>query len=82
MSTLCGGSGLEISNLKNYNFKPHEIKSFYYYFKKISNGKDSIDYLQFKRSLGVLGYNEDKFICKRLFDLIIKENSERVRKFN
>lgn len=80
MSTFCGTSGLDFSKMKSVNFKTQEIKNFYNYFKRISNGSNSIDYTQFKRSFGILGNSEEEFVCKRLFYLIQKQNSERVIK--
>jgi len=81
MSMLCGSIGRDLSSIKTTKFKPNEIKSFYLYFKKFCNNNETLNLLQFKRTLGILGYNNDNFICERLFQLIDKENYKIVLTF-
>ena len=78
MSTLCKPSGTNFTKFPNIKFKPSEIKNFYKYFKKFSNDSDYINIEQFKKSLGILGYNRRNFICERLFELIDKKKSGKV----
>lgn len=78
MATLCRPEKPFLTKYNKTKFKPSEIRNFYQYFKKFSSDGDSINLIQFKKSLGILGYNKNNFICKRLFDLIDKENNGKV----
>jgi Ca2+-binding EF-hand superfamily protein len=80
MSIFCKPNDIVIdfNKYNNVKFKPSEIKNFYQYFKKITNNKNYINLEQFKKSLGILGYNRGNFICERLFDLIDKDRSKKV----
>jgi len=78
MATLCRPEKPYIAKF-NTNFKPSEIKNFYSYFKKLSNNGEPINQDQFKKSLGILGYNKNNFICNRLFDLIDNDNTGKVK---
>ncbi len=62
-------------------FNESQIKSFYNYFKRYSNGTDALRYNQFKNSLGILGSKNNDFVCTRLFQLI-DINKENFVKFN
>lgn len=78
MATLCRPEKPYLSKFNNTKFKQSEIKNFYIYFKKFSNNGETINLEQFKKSLGILGYNKNDFICKRLFDLMDKDNRRKV----
>ena len=78
MATLCRPDRTNLTKFNNSKFKPSEIKNFYNYFKKFSNNGESINIDQFKRSLGILGYNKGNFICERLFELIDREQKGKV----
>ena len=79
MATLCRPEKPYIAKFKT-NFNSSEIKNFYSYFKKFSNNGQTINIDQFKKSLGILGYNKNTFICERLFNLIDNEKTGKVKK--
>ena len=79
MSSFCKPSGENFTKYENIKFKPSEIKNFNKYFKKFSNNTDFINIEQFKKSLGILGYNRRNFICERLFQLIDENKTGKVK---
>ena len=80
MSTFCGSGNSNFSKYtKNTKFKESEIKNFYMYFKRFCSDGETLNLDEFKRSLGILGSNKRNFICERLFQLIDKEEKQRVK---
>jgi Ca2+-binding EF-hand superfamily protein len=67
----CYSSDINFNKYKTgTKFNESQIRSFYNYFKRYSNGGDALRYNQFKNSMGILGSKSNDFVCNRLFQLI------------